>query len=199
MSGVENEETYSQYRKDLLSRQLSNSEKYDTSILTLSMAALGVSFTFLSNVIKPDEAKFIWLLILSWISFGLSIVIVICSFRVGNRAINEQIKIAYRYYMEGDDKAINEKSCASIISNWLNHFSGGFFVVAVMLTVAFVSINFSTKVLHKEIAMTDKSNDRVVQVPSKKSADIPAMQPKKVEGNTGDTNNSNNNNSTKSK
>ncbi len=43
----ERQALYAKTREDLLARNLSNSEKFDAAILTLSMAALGVSFTLI--------------------------------------------------------------------------------------------------------------------------------------------------------
>ena len=45
------EELYAQTRQDLLMRLLSNSEKYDGAILTLSLGALGVSIAYIKDVV----------------------------------------------------------------------------------------------------------------------------------------------------
>jgi len=55
--GKRREEIYAETRKDLLTRQLSNSEKFDGAILTLSTAALGVSLTFIKDIVPLGKAQ----------------------------------------------------------------------------------------------------------------------------------------------
>ncbi len=68
-------ELYDKFRDDLLKRQLSNTENYDKSILTLSSAGLAISLTFLKTVVPLENAEYIWLVQFSWVFFLLSILL----------------------------------------------------------------------------------------------------------------------------
>ena len=59
-------EVYANTRKDLLGRQLSNSEKFDNAILTLSTGALGISLAFIKDIVPLKIAQNLWLLKASW-------------------------------------------------------------------------------------------------------------------------------------
>ena len=63
MASKDRHELYQITRDDLLKRQLSNNEKLDTAVLTLSSAALALSVTFLNG---SFSANHFWLLIVAW-------------------------------------------------------------------------------------------------------------------------------------
>ena len=126
-------------RRDLLARNLSNSEKYDGAILTLSMAALGLSLTLIKGR-GGLELSVDWIcLFLSWCFFGLAIVSTICSFLVSQQAINKQIEYAEKYYLEREEEYLTKKSPYHVLTDWFNYLSGVSFVTAIMLTIVFVS------------------------------------------------------------
>lgn len=169
---------YAEYKNDLLVRQLSNSEKYDAAILTLSMAALGVSLAFMKDIVSPENAINLWALKLSWVMFGLSIVLVVFSFRASNNAISKQIDYGYNYYILNNDKYANKRSFWTTATTICNHISGLVFIIAVALTIYFVTININPT---KEMNMSDRKElkTRPIKELIEKGADIPSMQPKK--------------------
>lgn len=59
-------ELYANTRRDLLDRQLSNSEKFDNAILTLSTGALAISLAFIKDIVPLKLAQNLWLLKASW-------------------------------------------------------------------------------------------------------------------------------------
>lgn len=128
---------YSETRRDLLCRQLSNSENFDKAILSLSSAGLGLSLTF----IKDIHASHLFLLQLSWYVFGLAIVITVISFLSSQRAINNQLQFAEQYYLEGQDEFLTKQNTPAKITFWLTYLSAGAFIVAIVLTIIFVSLN----------------------------------------------------------
>lgn len=62
-------EIYDSFRDEFLKRQLSNTESYDKSILTLSSAGLAISLTFLESVVPMETASHLWLMKMSWVFF----------------------------------------------------------------------------------------------------------------------------------
>lgn len=144
---------YGETRADLLKRQLSNSENADRAVLTVSTAALGFSLAFLKDVVPLQNAVHIWLLYGSWLFFGLAILLTLVSFFTSQKAIDEQLQIAYQYYMEGKDHLAQTRSRFSVVTSRLNT-SGAFTLGCGLLASAgFVVINIG-----KDQAMSTKNH-----------------------------------------
>lgn len=133
---------YEQTRKELLDRQLSNSQIYDRAILTLSTSALGISLAFIKNVVSLKIAHCKGLLITSWYFFGLAIIITLLSFWASQKGIKKQLGYAHKYYIDEKDEYLTKTNCYAKITEFLNYCSGALFIVAVFLTILFVTINF---------------------------------------------------------
>ena len=102
MEKRERRELYEKTRKDLLDRELSNSQLYDRAILTLSAAALGISLAFIKEIANPVEPR--CLLIISWCLFSAAIISTILSFWVSQKALKKQLEYAEKYYLEEKDE-----------------------------------------------------------------------------------------------
>ncbi|MCL4677886.1 MAG: hypothetical protein KJ017_04735 [Alphaproteobacteria bacterium] len=163
------ESVYADYRRDLLSRQLSNSQKYDSSILSLSMAALGFSLTFIGNIVPLDTSICLWILCVSWFLYSLSIIFVVISFQVSNWAINQQIEYAEKYYLQGDRDYADKENCWVKYTTNINILSGFFFISAILLTITFVIVNVSN--INQEVTMQKKEGHTFIG-----GAEVPKMQ-----------------------
>lgn len=139
-------ELYQKTRDELLKQQLSNAETYDKSLLTLSSAFLGLSLTFIKDIVPLGQVQYLSVLFLSWFGFALVIVGTIWSFIYGQRVIKRLIEGARRYYLEGDRKAREESDEYSKKLDRANEFSGVVFIVSVILSVAFVFLNIQPEV-----------------------------------------------------
>ena len=137
----EGQDIYARTRQDLLARLLSNSEKYDGAILALSMGALGVSTTYIKDIVPVEEALHITCLVFSWIFFGLAIIFTVISFQTSQKGIQTQLEYAEEYYLNKKDEYLKKKNTGAIWTNRLNIASGIFFVIAIVLTIYFVSVN----------------------------------------------------------
>jgi hypothetical protein len=139
-----NEPNYEGYWKsldDLNRRQISNSETYDKSLLTLSTALLGISLTFIKDAIDIDTAGAFCLLYVSWFLFSGTIITVMVSFIYGQLVI-EELKISAKKYFIDGDKSENDRSQTLYRRlNIVNTLSGIFFVVGVICLALFVGIN----------------------------------------------------------
>lgn len=134
-------ELHNRTRDDLLKRQLSNSEKLDAAILTLSTGALGLSLAFIKDIIPMEDAVYLPLLITSWWLFGVSIILTLLSFVASQLAIRKQLIYAKKYYLDKKDKYIEKKNHFAQITDILNYGSCGIFIAAIVLTIVFVSSN----------------------------------------------------------
>jgi hypothetical protein len=195
----ERKQAYSKIRDELTKLQLSNDENYDKSILSLSSAGLGLSLTFIKGI-APAPVHSMYLLIASWIAFGAAIIVTLVSFRISQLSIKTQMEHAEKYYLELNDDYLNKKNGFHSATKWLNYISGGAFVIAVILTVTFVSINLTrgdqtvsekkeTSVPIRGVAQDGATLPRMMRIEEgatlpamikmdlQKGATIPAMQP----------------------
>lgn len=137
----EKKKIYAETRADLLKRQLSNAENYDKSILSVATAALGFSLVFLKEIVPISIAKDFYLIKISWLFLILTILATLISFLSSQRAINKQLLYAQEYYLNSNDDFLNKKNWPAIVTDWLNWGSAIFFVIAIVITTTFVSIN----------------------------------------------------------
>ena len=132
---------YASTRQDLLIRNLSNSEKYDNAILTLSTGVLGISLAFIKDIVPLDRSQYVFLLKTSWWVFGLSIVSTLVSFVLSQLAIKRQLKYAEKYYLEEEDWYLKKKNHPALWTEFVNYASGILFIAGILATICFVSIN----------------------------------------------------------
>ena len=182
MSKTDNQKMFSERRKELIDRQLSNSEGQDRAILTLSSSGLVLSVSFIRFVVELDGAAYSWLLYSSWSFFALAVVSTIFSYLIGQKAINESINISYKYYIEDNDDYENVVPLSSKINDKVNLLSSIAFMLAVVSIAAFITLNINPK---ETTTMTKDKGNRVfvkdsatVPTMEKKSANIPTQQQK---------------------
>lgn len=132
---------YADTRSDLLKRQLSNSENADRAILSVSTAALGFSLAFLKDIVSLQEAIFPYLPYLSWALFALSIVVTLLSFFTSQKAIDEQLELAHKYYIDRDEAAAMLRPKYAGVTDTLNKSGAILLVVGLLATCMFVGIN----------------------------------------------------------
>jgi hypothetical protein len=178
------QELYANTRKDLLERQLSNSEKFDSAILTLSTAALGISLAFIKDIVPINIAQKLWLLKTSWWLFGLSIISTLSSFVASQLGISKQLYYAEEYYLNNKDQYLNKKNYPAIVTVFLNYFSGILFVIGIILTIFFVLSNIGGKTSMSDRNKSERLTGGAVinkmqpidKGDLKKGASIPNMQ-----------------------
>ena len=181
MSKSENQKLFSERRQELVDRQLSNSEAQDKAVLTLSSSGLILSISFIRYVVDLDSAEYSWLLFMSWAFFAWAVVSTICSYLVGQKAINDSIEISYKYYIDDDDDFENVIPLSAKINDFINLISSISFIIAVASIAAFISLNTIVKEpnMAKDTEgkkfITDSASIPTMQ---KKSANIPKQQQK---------------------
>lgn len=167
---------HADYVAEVHKRELSSSENFDKSILTFSSAGLALSVGFLKDFVPIRTAELPWALYLSWILFTLATCATMGSFLVSSRALADQKTLAYVYYIERDESVLQRENKWDRLTRILNYVSGGSFLLAMVLTVLFISIN-----LEKGSEM--KTNDGIrtpkmqpAPVLLQKGLTVPAMQ-----------------------
>lgn len=166
-------EMYDRLRDDLLKRDLSNTENYDRSILTLSSAGLGLSISAI-HLGGPNikAASYIWLIWGGWTLFFFSIVTSLSAYLVGSKAIAVQLANAYDYYKKGQEDAFTRSNAFIRFNKALNISTGVLFVFALGATILFVSLNLSTE----QPAMSKHDSQKTQPTPMRESANVPTME-----------------------
>ena len=132
---------YEREFQGLRERQMSNSETYDRSILSLSSALLAVSMMFISNIVTLDEAIWRPVLYSAWFCFAGAIVVTIGSFIYGQRKIRRQFVLAKKFYFEHSEEAFDENERIVRATDCWNVASGIVFALGVVLLIAFATVN----------------------------------------------------------
>ena len=85
------DEDLKEYRKHIIKAEQKIQEEYDKSVLSLSGGALGVSFAFIKNIIGDKPIINSDFLFLAWLSWGLSIVIILASYYTSHLALRKTL------------------------------------------------------------------------------------------------------------
>lgn len=142
---------YKDFKIETEKRQVSSSENFDKSILTYSSWALGLSVAFLKDFIPIGRANQAWLLYSSWIFFGLAIALTTISFLISYKGLQLSLTHAGKYYLERDECYFNRKNHYNTIVNISNMFCAAFFIIALIFTIIFVSLNLQKSYEEKEL------------------------------------------------
>lgn len=126
-----------EYRNQLCLAEQKAQGDFDKTIISLSGGALGISFAFIKDIVHFDKITFKSLLLLSWLSWGLSILCILVSFYISN--------LAFRYAIKQVDEGTiyNGKAGGgfSAFVAHLNIFGMMTFITGIILIVIFISKN----------------------------------------------------------
>ena len=124
------------------------------------------------NILSLNDADYSFLLYLSWALFVFSVIVTLLSFFTSQKAIDQHLEIAHKYYIEFDTDALQTRSKYAKITEMLNKVGAILLVLGLLCTCIFVGFNLS-----KGKAMTTKgfANDGAI---------IPSMQKTPQGGNT---------------
>lgn len=168
---VENQKLYADFMAEAHKRELSGSENFDKSILTLSSAGLGLSVGYLKDYAPIDPAAIPWLLYVSWFAFVLSTVSTLLSFMSSSKALDVQKGIAEKFYMQGDLAAFGWPNKWNTLTLWMNRASAVSFVAALVCTAVFFIVITEEKRMYK-IKNPESGSPELLQ----KGAPVPTMQ-----------------------
>ena len=127
----------SEYRKTLIELEQKIGEGYDKTLIALSGGALGVTITFIKDIVGESKIIFSGLALTAWSAWALSLSCLLAAFYFGTRA--------YRYAIqkldEGKLNSANPGGIYSTITNCLNVIGGVSFISGVILFVWFAYRN----------------------------------------------------------
>ena len=140
-SATHREDAYNADRKQLLDSDLSNSQIYDRTILTLSSSILGVSIVFIGDVVPLNEVQSKSLLFCSWWLLLLAILATMVSFLTSHKAIKQQLEIIDNNHQNNKEECQVTKIDFAKLTEKLNCLSGIFFLLAISFTICFIQSN----------------------------------------------------------
>lgn len=133
------EEQISDYRKQLQALEQKMQSEYDKAIMALSGGALGVSMTFLKDVVLDQGVHGGNFLLGAWICWGASVTCTLFSFYTSAQALRRAVQ-------QTDDRAIYLEMVGgkfNCVTKILNFSGGALFMLGVILIVFFASRNLS--------------------------------------------------------
>ncbi|MFH1897956.1 MAG: hypothetical protein ABH886_06925 [Candidatus Desantisbacteria bacterium] len=131
---------YLEERRLLVSLESEAYKSFDKTLLVLSSGAIALSMTFID---KLHCATFLYLLVISWIFWIVSIFLQLFSFVVSSKAMREELAILNEQYNDySKDPRQNKYSDNKMsIMSMLNYVSIGAFALGTLLFIVFITIN----------------------------------------------------------
>ena len=167
---AERQKLYDASTAEIHKREVSSSENFDKSILTFSSAGLALSIGFLRDFVPIQAATAAWTLYGSWTLFTFATCSTMISFLASSRALAFQKELAHRYYIDSDESASDSANPWDKWTQYLNLVSGAAFMLAMVLSVIFISVN-----LAQGSSMTQKDNQSKPDL-IQKGLPVPTMQ-----------------------
>lgn len=130
-------------RREILARELSNTQAYDKAVLTLSSATLAFSLSATNALFSMEEMRASYLLVIGWLLLATSISVSLSSFLVSNRALSAHLQHAEAYYLENDEASFNRSTLYDSVNRWANRVVGLALVISIFLIVAFFTLNIT--------------------------------------------------------
>jgi hypothetical protein len=131
-----------EYRNQINQLESKNQEGFDKTLLTLSSGALGLTLTFIKDIIDLDNAKFTVFLFLCWLSWALSLCMILLSY---NSSISSFQKIRMQIDRgEVDTILKSRKHLGEPFRTWTSIFNHGgliTFLIGVLFIIIFISLN----------------------------------------------------------
>lgn len=136
------------YRTHLITAEQKAQEDFDKTVVSLSGGALGISFAFLKDIVGNHPIAHKGLLFTAWISWGLSISLVLSSYFTSHLALCKSIDQIDNAVRNSNINQIYTQRAGgrfSLITSILNAVGGLLFFVGILFIAVFVWHNLETK------------------------------------------------------
>ena len=125
------------YRDQLQEYDRESQTSYDTTLITLSGGALGISIAFINQFIGDDPIRCFPLLAISWVCWVVTLTLVLFSFYTSTKAL----RAAVRQVDSGNPLPARPGGFLDRLTGLLNSLSGTLFIVGVITMVWFALVN----------------------------------------------------------
>jgi hypothetical protein len=137
------EKLHDEYRKKVWEDSKSGSENFDKYLITFSSGALGLSLTFIKDIVPLKDAIWIPSLIVSWVAFIVCILVTLISFRISILALEKMSPALDDFYLKGNVDAFNKhmEDPWTKAVDWCAWGGIILFVLGLFFTMMFVGAN----------------------------------------------------------
>jgi len=131
------DESMKQYRDHLVLAEQKAQTDFDKTVIALSGGALGISLAFVKDIVGPQAMSTTCALLASWISWALSVTVVLFSYFFSHLALRKAIGQVDR----GEIANVRPGGAYDLITATLNVAGAILFLVGVILIVIFATAN----------------------------------------------------------
>ena len=142
----------------------------DNLVLTLSSALLGISISFVKDVVPMQRVVALPCLIISWVLLSVSILSILFSYFAAQSENTAQIDYAHEYFVNKNEDFFNKKTRWSGWTVRCNRIAALCFVFGLIFTVYFTSVNFLEERSHYEREQTKLGNQNRRRPPTAANA-----------------------------
>jgi len=128
------DELIKKYRSQLETLEQKAQDDFDKTVLSLSGGALGISFAFVKDIVDFTSATNSILLFLAWMSWGLSVLLVLVSYFTSHLALRKAIK----QVDSGSIRTSKPGGTADTLTEICNALGGLLFIIGVVFISIFV-------------------------------------------------------------
>ncbi len=164
---------YLEERKLLVDTEREEARLFDKAILTLAAGAFGLSLTFIRQIVPNIKYETLWILIVAWAGFCVSLLSTLISFLTSQSAFRRQREILEVEWLDNSSKKNEKDNLENTPAIWtkrLNIISIVAFIIGAVFLTTFSIINL------KEDVMSKKKSGFV-----KTEGVVPPKSPRKVE------------------
>jgi len=112
MTKENNGEVYSSERQALMKSEYHAADQFDKTLITLSTGSLYLSFYFVKDI---EEIQGYCLLAIGWFFFVISIISILVSFLLSEKAFRKQLEILDKKFSSKDKSYVEENK----YNNWI--------------------------------------------------------------------------------
>lgn len=154
-----------EYWNQLFQTYKESATLFEKNLLYITSGALGVSFTFLSDIVNLESAKYFWLLIFAWSLFTIVIFISLIAHYLSMKSLNHEMK----HFLEKSKPNNNFNKLVKKLN--LSMIFGLFF--GLIFLVLFITINLTSMADKNNPIPTPKPNNPSHPSPGTKGIEIP--------------------------
>jgi hypothetical protein len=137
----DDEAIITEYRGLLTQTEQKSQADFDKALLALSGGALGISFTFLKDIVGKSNASHLGFVVSAWIGWTLSATCILCSFFTSIQALRRAIEQLDQGTI-ATERPGKAWDCATTVLDAMGLI---FFVVALVAMIVFLIFNLRIK------------------------------------------------------
>lgn len=136
------------FRKILLDRELRIGEGFDKTLITLSGGALGLTVTFVKDVVGPGQIVCASWLLAAWVLWSVSLTSILAAYYFGQLAYRRAIEQFDARLQSDSDETVDKEKFGGVytdVVNALNKIGATAFVLGLAAIIVFTFMNLESR------------------------------------------------------